>query len=226
MVGEARENLADCSRPFAFAVAAAESIPFRSNAFDAATANFMLYHVPDRKRALAEIRRVLETRRNASRSHVRRGAPAGATRGPGGGSRRGAPPRHELSAGERPRATRPLLRVRRLSPVRRRTRRHRGRTAGRVGALARGVRRVGRRGARRGVRRALRGWRVPRSEGHGSVRRTGSRVAVLSVVGHRFVRPVIVLIVVGTVILPVLSSEPSVPPSGPSFESSATAGSG
>ena len=60
MVGEARENLADCSRPFAFAVAAAESIPFRSNAFDAATANFMLYHVPDRKRALAEIRRVLK----------------------------------------------------------------------------------------------------------------------------------------------------------------------
>jgi ubiquinone/menaquinone biosynthesis C-methylase UbiE len=60
MVGEARENLADCSRLFALAVAAAESIPFRSNAFDAATANFMLYHVPDRKRALAEIRRVLK----------------------------------------------------------------------------------------------------------------------------------------------------------------------
>ena len=58
--GKARENLADCSQPFALAVAAAESIPFRSNAFDAATANFMLYHVPDRKRALAEIRRVLK----------------------------------------------------------------------------------------------------------------------------------------------------------------------
>lgn len=60
MVGEAHENLGDCSRLFALAVAAAESIPFRSSAFDAATANFMLYHVPDRKRALAEIRRVLK----------------------------------------------------------------------------------------------------------------------------------------------------------------------
>lgn len=42
-----------------FAVCDAASLPYRSRSFDAVTANHMLYHVPDRRRALREMRRVL-----------------------------------------------------------------------------------------------------------------------------------------------------------------------
>ncbi|PSQ10516.1 hypothetical protein BRC93_09290 [Halobacteriales archaeon QS_5_70_15] len=42
-----------------FAVCDAASLPYRPRRFDAVTANHMLYHVPDRRRALREIRRVL-----------------------------------------------------------------------------------------------------------------------------------------------------------------------
>lgn len=41
------------------AVLDAQAIPFPGGSFDAVIANHMLYHVPDRPRALAEIRRVL-----------------------------------------------------------------------------------------------------------------------------------------------------------------------
>lgn len=41
------------------AVAGAEALPFADDAFDAVLALQMLYHVPDRRAALAEIRRVL-----------------------------------------------------------------------------------------------------------------------------------------------------------------------
>jgi ubiquinone/menaquinone biosynthesis C-methylase UbiE len=59
MLGEARRTLAGAVRPFAFEVVDAQAIPFAGAAFDAVIANHMLYHVPDRPRALAEIRRVL-----------------------------------------------------------------------------------------------------------------------------------------------------------------------
>ena len=61
MVGTARENVADAGSGFdrAFAVCDAASLPYRSGRFDAVTANHMLYHVPERRRALREMRRVL-----------------------------------------------------------------------------------------------------------------------------------------------------------------------
>src|SRR5512135_1902679 len=46
--------------PFRFEVIDAQSIPFADAQFDAAIADHMLYHVPDRSRALKEIRRVLK----------------------------------------------------------------------------------------------------------------------------------------------------------------------
>jgi SAM-dependent methyltransferase len=59
MTVAACENLADCSQGFNSAVADAATIPFDTGTFDVVTANFMLYHVPDRAQALAEIQRVL-----------------------------------------------------------------------------------------------------------------------------------------------------------------------
>lgn len=57
MVAEVRAALAlpafDCS------VADVETLPFPDGAFDLAIANHMLYHVPDRPKALSELRRVL-----------------------------------------------------------------------------------------------------------------------------------------------------------------------
>lgn len=59
MLQEARRNLHDIGHPFSFAVLNVQDIPFADGSFDAVIANFMLYHVPDRPRALSEIRRVL-----------------------------------------------------------------------------------------------------------------------------------------------------------------------
>jgi ubiquinone/menaquinone biosynthesis C-methylase UbiE len=58
MLAEARANLAG-AHPFAFEQADAQAIPFADSSFDAVIANHMLYHVPDRPKAFAEIRRVL-----------------------------------------------------------------------------------------------------------------------------------------------------------------------
>lgn len=58
MLAEARANLADAG-PFTFEQADAQAIPFADASFDAVIANHMLYHVPDRPKAFAEIRRVL-----------------------------------------------------------------------------------------------------------------------------------------------------------------------
>jgi SAM-dependent methyltransferase len=44
---------------FRFSVADAQALPFATASFDVVAANHMLYHVPDRGKALAEIRRVL-----------------------------------------------------------------------------------------------------------------------------------------------------------------------
>lgn len=59
MIGRARSVLAG-ARPFAFRIIDAQSIPFEAGRFDVVVANHMLYHVPDRPRALSEIRRVLK----------------------------------------------------------------------------------------------------------------------------------------------------------------------
>lgn len=59
MLDDARQNLADSVSRFQFAVIDAQAIPFADDAFDYVIANHMLYHVPDRTRAFAEIRRVL-----------------------------------------------------------------------------------------------------------------------------------------------------------------------
>jgi SAM-dependent methyltransferase len=52
-------TIARCSR-FAYDIVDAQDIPFSTDRFDVVIANHMLYHVPDRPAALAEIRRVLK----------------------------------------------------------------------------------------------------------------------------------------------------------------------
>jgi SAM-dependent methyltransferase len=59
MLGEAKRRLSAVDRPFSFQVIDAQAIPYPDDSFDAVIANHMLFHVPDRGRALSEIRRVL-----------------------------------------------------------------------------------------------------------------------------------------------------------------------
>ena len=59
MVDEAEARLVPDGR-FEFRVADVRDLPFEEGRFDAVVANHMLYHVPDRERAFAEITRVLE----------------------------------------------------------------------------------------------------------------------------------------------------------------------
>ena len=59
MVEAAQRKLADLKPVPTLKVVDAQSIPFDAVTFDAVIANHMLYHVPDRRRTLAEIRRVL-----------------------------------------------------------------------------------------------------------------------------------------------------------------------
>ena len=58
MVTEARRQLTSVGRVHV-ARADAQWIPFVDRSFDAVIANHMLYHVPDRQRCIAEVRRVL-----------------------------------------------------------------------------------------------------------------------------------------------------------------------
>ncbi len=59
ILGEAQQNLGPNQQRFSFAIADAQAIPFPNEDFDAIIANHMLYHVPDRVQAFAEIRRIL-----------------------------------------------------------------------------------------------------------------------------------------------------------------------
>ncbi|HNT25721.1 MAG TPA: methyltransferase domain-containing protein [Anaerolineales bacterium] len=59
MVEESQRKLG-ASGPFDFRVVDAQQIPFEDSSLDAVIANHMLYHVPDRPKALAEIQRVLK----------------------------------------------------------------------------------------------------------------------------------------------------------------------
>jgi ubiquinone/menaquinone biosynthesis C-methylase UbiE len=60
MLDEARRNLSALARPVQLECVDAQAIPFGDASCDAVFANHMLYHVPDRDQALAEIRRVLK----------------------------------------------------------------------------------------------------------------------------------------------------------------------
>ena len=60
MLDAAWRNLVVAGRAFQFKEIDAQSIPFEDETFDAVIANHMLYHVPDRAKAIAEIRRVLK----------------------------------------------------------------------------------------------------------------------------------------------------------------------
>ena len=60
MLAQARRSLKGVSRPFDFAVIDAQHLSCPPARFDAVIANHFLYHVPDRPRTIAEIRRVLK----------------------------------------------------------------------------------------------------------------------------------------------------------------------
>jgi ubiquinone/menaquinone biosynthesis C-methylase UbiE len=60
MLATAQENLASVEHDFTYREIDAQQIPFEDKTFDIVIANHMLYHVPDRPKALAEIRRVLK----------------------------------------------------------------------------------------------------------------------------------------------------------------------
>jgi ubiquinone/menaquinone biosynthesis C-methylase UbiE len=61
MVDAACQNLATSGRNFKFEQIDAQSIPYPDKTFDIVIANHMLYHVPDRPKALTEIRRVMKS---------------------------------------------------------------------------------------------------------------------------------------------------------------------
>jgi ubiquinone/menaquinone biosynthesis C-methylase UbiE len=60
MLEKAQEKLSPQPRPFRFEVIDAQSLPYEAGHFDAIIANHFLYHVPDRPKAISEIRRVLK----------------------------------------------------------------------------------------------------------------------------------------------------------------------
>jgi SAM-dependent methyltransferase len=60
MLDAAWRNLVVTGRAFQFKEIDAQSIPFEDETFDAVIANHMLYHVPDRPKAIAEIKRILK----------------------------------------------------------------------------------------------------------------------------------------------------------------------
>ena len=59
MVQRARGKLTQHTKQFRFLVVDAQQIPFPAESFDIVSANHMLYHIPDRTLALAEIARIL-----------------------------------------------------------------------------------------------------------------------------------------------------------------------
>jgi len=60
MIDSAWRSLVVTGRNYKFKEIDAQYIPFEDETFDAVVANFMLYHVPDRPKALGEIKRVLK----------------------------------------------------------------------------------------------------------------------------------------------------------------------
>lgn len=64
MIDAAWRNLVVTGRAFKYEQIDAQSIPYPDETFDIVIANFMLYHVPDRLKALREINRVLKKGRH------------------------------------------------------------------------------------------------------------------------------------------------------------------
>ena len=60
MLDSAWRNLVVTGRAFQFREMDAQSIPFEAETFDTVIANHMLYHVPDRVKAITELKRVLK----------------------------------------------------------------------------------------------------------------------------------------------------------------------
>lgn len=60
MLKGTRESLKQMKHDFAYQVIDAQTIPFEDAYFDCVIANWVLYHVPDRPQAIAEISRVLK----------------------------------------------------------------------------------------------------------------------------------------------------------------------
>jgi SAM-dependent methyltransferase len=60
MLQVAKQKLTPSERPFVFSVIDAQALPYADASLDMIVANHMLYHVPDRQCALAEIKRVLK----------------------------------------------------------------------------------------------------------------------------------------------------------------------
>jgi ubiquinone/menaquinone biosynthesis C-methylase UbiE len=60
MISAARSRLADGAKRYMFGVIDAQALPFERDRFDVVMAHHMLYHVLERGRAIAEIRRVLK----------------------------------------------------------------------------------------------------------------------------------------------------------------------
>jgi SAM-dependent methyltransferase len=60
MLEKAQEKLGQQAHPFTFEIIDAQSIPYKKDHFDVIIANHFLYHVPDRPKAISEIRRVLK----------------------------------------------------------------------------------------------------------------------------------------------------------------------
>lgn len=60
MLQDAQENLKAIQHPIKYQIANAMELPFEDATFDAVIANHMLYHVPDRPKALSEFRRILK----------------------------------------------------------------------------------------------------------------------------------------------------------------------
>jgi SAM-dependent methyltransferase len=61
MVREARQHLGQSRQFLTTGAFDAQAIPFPDESFDAVVANHMLFHVPDRERAIGEMRRVLRS---------------------------------------------------------------------------------------------------------------------------------------------------------------------
>lgn len=61
MLDAAWRNLVVTGRAFKFEEIDAQSIPYEEETYDAVIANHMLYHVPDRSKAISEIKRVLRS---------------------------------------------------------------------------------------------------------------------------------------------------------------------
>ena len=60
MLEQAKANLSECASDFTYVVADIQNLPFRERSFNVVIANHMLYHVPDLKKGLFEVCRVLK----------------------------------------------------------------------------------------------------------------------------------------------------------------------